>query len=493
MLILVVRNLCICPFHRSRKQETRSPTKPYLSRPASELIRCAAQVGSRISIDLLQDVECAGVLSLALTSPTPSLLCRPYPHASFDPLRSTHPSSKTTKDRRLPQKATPNRPSLLRIPPSILHMAATTRAAAPPEGDGSGRAAAAHHIASSSEADSSLIGPGASPAAKPKAIAKKKEAQAQNANADDDVFRNTDAGAALSSSAPTASAPRRSRRRGQGAKNGDGENDGFADPGWDMPAGAASKTEAGASASALTWQQQLLASTMAKSSSSDAPRTDRPRSSGARANIKANSSGHSSGSKPHNLRDNISSEVSSAPTSSLTWQQELLGMSSKPTSSDRNRDSHSKASNPKSGQNAQPHRRGASAQPAETPQKGPQTPLKQQSKSSPANKGQPAKGGKGDQLHIDGPMYAGPNFHNSPSAASLPAPKFGRNRPTSLAGDASPQLSSSLGATAGAAMPHHDFLAQMQNQQAGRQAEALQPPPPTKEQTIESLLAKLMR
>ncbi|KDN52831.1 hypothetical protein K437DRAFT_272131 [Tilletiaria anomala UBC 951] len=269
----------------------------------------------------------------------------------------------------------------------------------------------------------------------------------------------------LSSSPPTglASAERKAARK---ARGGNESKHPAAEPEWDMPilSNVAIDADSGAS-TPLTWQQELLS--MKKTASTDSPQK---RSDRTQASKKSSSpSGLARTRDQHASQAQQSSEASTSTSSTslasaaappLTWQQELMVVSSKskkqassakPTLKDGPNGDASASTIPleQSQQQQQvlhqhQHRRGHSASATSGPAQ-PSTPAKQQAfKPSPASQKNVAAGYHAQQYTLAGGgdlMYAGPNFHNSPSPASLPAPKFIKHRSTALP-NASQPLSS---------------------------------------------------
>ena len=283
----------------------------------------------------------------------------------------------------------------------------------------------------------------------------------------DDVFGG------LSSSAPSApvsSMPRKNRRVPRDLAVSSDEQ-------WDMPAQASGADD---SFSGLTWQQELLG--MKKAPSHDGSAAKKRQAGAASSSTKAKT-------QP---KQRVQQQQQQQPAG-LTWQQEMIAASK--TSSNSPRHGHGIGG---SENGAATHRRGQSAGAVHT--QAPSTPGKQQSKSSPANK----MGGAAAPSALEangGLMYAGPNFHNSPSPASLPAPKFMRNRPAVIASDASEELelpvhnslrgypNASSSSTSSLPAPH---TAPLSSSSGWPSQPSTHSSGTEKEQTIETLLAKLM-
>lgn len=160
------------------------------------------------------------------------------------------------------------------------------------------------------------------------------------------------------------------------------------------------ETELGASSAppihtnnaALTWQQQLLNESQAQKKKN----TKRPQEKRAPK------------PKADNAKPKPKEADSATPSSALTWQQELFRQSQRPAAFDYAADSRDvetfgEGKGRATGAASTPDRRKNKAKPR-VESKSPSTPNKKVAAAM---------------------AYAGPTFHNSPAATSLPAPKFG--------------------------------------------------------------------
>lgn len=240
---------------------------------------------------------------------------------------------------------------------------------------------------------------------------------------------------------------------------------------WEMPHSAKVNKDANA---ALTWQQQLLNSQAPKSASLE-------KKKGGKKDKAANASVKSKGSQAVDVSKN---EVPSA----LTWQQELFG-------------SNNKARGPAfdvfaDERDAMTFGGNVSSQP---PNKGGKKKQRQRAdslgdinlhhNSDNAAHGRPSKPKNGNQVQLGvinassspGPpttpnklAYAGPNFHNSPSPASLPVPKFLQSKNGGVVNGTGMNPSMSANATSNSSLFAREAQAQQHQQQ---QQFHLQPQP----------------
>ena len=276
----------------------------------------------------------------------------------------------------------------------------------------------------------------------PRAIAGKKGKGPAQQQHEDDVFSCAQM---LSKSAPSSTAvgtaaSRKGNRKGKGGNIQDS-----ADPQWDMPdlPPSVALRQAGqdeASSTALTWQQQLLASSMNKASSSDGTANERKRNKNQQAQLAKEGKKDSNGSaKTRDQHKGDPAAAGSASASSgLTWQQQTLASSADQGSRPREAKGQ-KFDSPNKAQRStqdQQNKRGTAATGTK-----PSTPSKPSSKS--VNDLSKSQSVSDTSSSLSGPMYAGPSFHSSPSPASLPAPSFARQRPVSLTNEQSVNLSSS--------------------------------------------------
>lgn len=161
----------------------------------------------------------------------------------------------------------------------------------------------------------------------------------------------------------------------------------------DMHNGATS-APAREGASNLTWQQLLM-------HESQGSKTKEKRINEKRALEK-----NKSNSKPKNVKPKRAEKVQESK-SNMTWQQELFYHSQRPGPAfDHNADARDKETfgdEKKKGSSSTPERRKGKTKARDAKVAPPNTPLKGLTPTA---------------------AYAGPTFHNSPAAASLPAPKF---------------------------------------------------------------------
>ncbi|PWN32062.1 uncharacterized protein FA14DRAFT_162334 [Meira miltonrushii] len=237
---------------------------------------------------------------------------------------------------------------------------------------------------------------------------------------------------------------------------------------WDMPQSTKAAKDANSNA-ALTWQQQLLNSQAPKSASLE-------KKKGGKKDKATNPSVKSKGSQAVDVSKN---EASSA----LTWQQELFG-------------SNNKARGPAfdvfaDERDAMTFGGNASGQP---PNKGGKKKQRQRADSlgdidlhnnHNAAHGRPSKpknSTHSSSVHLgangsssspsSGPpttpnklAYAGPNFHNSPSPASLPVPKFLQSKNGGVVNGTGMNPSMSANATSNSSLFAREAQAQQQQQQ----------------------------
>lgn len=200
----------------------------------------------------------------------------------------------------------------------------------------------------------------------------------------------------------------------------------------------------GAPASQMTWQQQMMSQSW-----NQAPRKKKEKSVKAEASSKK--------------KDNPKLPATEKPGVQMTWQQELFQQSKRvgPVF-----DHAADAKDVQTfGGDCAPSSKTASSGAASTPER------RKNNKAKGSTKNRDARAPNTPQKQANAPVaYAGPTFHNSPSAASLPTPKFASRTKSPLSEPASAGPSAAM-------TPPRDTAV----------------PSPPQLQTVDSLLAQMLK